>query len=295
VEAERARISDELAKAEQDASTQENEVRAADERAGLSWRRLQSLKAEFDTRSRDGVTPYVDAIADARAELARIRQELVSLERIQDAHSRVRQQFDEISELEKEQEQRRRRLVLGGDKVRHSEDVIAELNAIFRRIVHVIELPNATGKARLDQDSLLPLVDEQEFSKRGGGARSAVSIAYSLALLTYAREQGDASLPTLLMVDSPQKNFGSNADDKALAHRVYERFINYMSELSANERFQRPFQLIIVDNDIHPDIRRRIEVIRFDRNNGFIRDLDASQSSHDEQLTIDSLTDGDLP
>jgi hypothetical protein len=222
-----------------------------------------------------------------RSQLARIQQELASLDRIQDAHSRVSKQFDDINKLQGEQEQRRRRLELSGGSVRRSEDVLAHLNEIFRRIIRVIELPNATGKARLDEGSLLPLVDEQGFSKRGGGARSAVSIAYSLSLLTYAREEADADLPTLLMVDSPKKNFGSNEDDDALARRVYERFIDYMSELGEDERFDRPFQLIIVDNDIHPEIERRVKVVRFDREKGFIRDLNNLRTWSGEQLALD--------
>lgn len=88
-------------------------------------------------------------------------------------------------------------------------------------------------------------------------------------------------------------NFGSNKDDEALARRVYERFIDYMSELTERRRFHRPFQLMIVDNDIHPDIERRIHVVRFNRKHGLIRDLDDLQAGQAEQLTIDDLADDD--
>jgi hypothetical protein len=293
MEAERARILDEFADAQEEAAQLGAGVQAADDRAGRSWDRLRSLREEFDAQSRESVTPYVDAITDARSGLARIQQELATLDRIQDAHSRLRQQFDEISELQKEQEERRRNLVVRGTEVRRSEDVLAELSSIFRKIIRVIELPNATGKARLDEESLLPLVDEQRFSQRGGGARSAVSIAYSLALLTYAREETQTDLPTLLMVDSPKKNFGSNKDDEALARRVYQRFIDHMTELSGAGHVHRPFQLMIVDNDIHRDIERRVHVVRFNRQQGFIRDLDDLRAGQAEQLTIDDLIDGE--
>lgn len=287
-EAERTRIEENLAIAQQEASQLGDEVIKGGEQAQRAFEMLQALIREFDDRTRDGVTPYVEAISHATAELARIQQELASLDRIQDTHGRLARQFDEIRELEKEQGERRRRLILDAAKVRPLEDVLQHLNGLFRRIIRGINLPNSTGRARLDSDTLLPLVDEQEFHKRGGGARAAVSIAYSLALLTYAREQEDAKLPAFLMVDSPQKNLGSNQEDKALSHRVYERFIDYMNELNA-ERYQRPFQVIIVDNDIPADIARRIKVVKFNRGNGFIRDLETLNADDPVQMSIDDL------
>jgi hypothetical protein len=298
IEAELARVECELEEAERAAGELRIRVQAADDRARASWATLKSVREEFDERSRESVAPYVDALADSKSRLARIEQELSSLNRVQDAHGRLRQKFDEVDQLQKDQEERRQRLDLSGSNVGRSEDVLTQMNAIFRKIIRVIELPNATGRARLDESTLLPVVDEQAFGKRGGGARSAVSIAYSLALLTYAREAADVDLPTLLMVDSPKKNFGSNADDSALAHRLYIRFLDYMTELTqsvAGARSDRPFQLIIVDNDIHRDIARRIKVVRFDRRQGFIQALDDLRAWSGKQLSIDDLDDPEYP
>jgi hypothetical protein len=291
--AERVRIEQNLAVARREADQLRDEVIEAGERAQCVFERSQALIREFDERARDGVTPYVEAISHAAVELARIQQELASLDRIQDAHGRLRQQFDEISEMEKEQAERRDRLVLDSAEVQPLEDVLEHLNGLFRRIIRGIDLPNSTGKARLDPDSLLPLVDEQTFHKRGGGARAAVSIAYSLALLTYAREQQDAKLPAFLMVDSPQKNLGSNQEDMALSRRVYERFIDYMDELDADERFRRPFQVIIVDNDIPIEIARRMKIVNFDRRNGFIQNLETLKTRGAEQMSIDDVDEND--
>jgi hypothetical protein len=290
-EAERVRIQGNLALAREEAGRLKAEVLEGEGRAQRAFDDLEAMIRDFDNATRDGVTPYVDAIAHAAAELARIRQELASLDRIQDAHSRLRQQFDEIAEIEKDQAARRERLEIDATEVTPLEEVLDHLNGIFRTIIAGIDLPNSTGRARIEPSTLLPLVDELEFRKRGGGARAAVSIAYSLALLTYARERADARLPAFLMVDSPQKNLGSNKDDKALSRRVYERFIDYMGELDADKRFQRAFQLIIVDNDIPPDIARRMKVVRFDRGNGFIRDLESIEAGEPVQTSIDDFYD----
>ena len=286
-----ARLDENLAAAREAARRLEAEVREGHQRAERASENLITANRQFDDLTRDGITPYVEMISHASAELARIEQELASLDRIQEAHSRLCQDLDDIAEMEKEQSERRQRLVVDGTKVRPLKDVVGHLNGSFRKIIRGINLPNSTGGARLDPATLLPLVDEQEFQRRGGGARAAVSIAYSLTLLTYAREQADAKLPAFLMVDSPQKNLGSNKHDTALSRRVYERFIDYMSEVSADERFRRPFQLIIVDNDIPPDIARRMKVVSFDHGNGFIRDLKTLQASDNVQLSIDDLDD----
>ena len=293
--AERKRLELAYSESKNEESTLATAIKQAHERAQAARLALKKVLEEADDQAGDSVTPFVDAIAHASADLARIRGELTSLERITDSHRRLREKFDDIAAME-EQQKVRRSQALEEEQLESSENVVLALNAIFRRIVQGIELPHATGRARLDQESLTPLVDEQKFAQRGGGARSAVSIAYSLTLLTYTLENALAKLPGLLIIDSPQKNFGSNRDDKALAHRVYDRFLDYTSELRGlgEGRFYRPFQLIIIDNDIHADIRKRVKVHQFNHDNGFIHRLvDPHRTKNqEEQLSFNSPGDG---
>ena len=271
-----------------------DDVAVAEIRAQAARSTLVALLNEMDVRAGDTVTPFVDAIAAASAELARIREALSALARIQLSHDRLRGEFSLIDQLEAEQETRRAQARQHAE-LEPLDSVLPALDDIFQHVVQGIDLPHATGQARLDRESLLPLVDEQAFSQRGGGARSAVSIAYSLTLLTYSLENRLAKLPSLLMIDSPQKNFGANKDDKALGHRVYQRFLDYMAELrgSGNRQLHTDFQLIIVDNDIHTDIRRRIKVHQFGPNKGFIRNLIDPHAlrSRTRQLSFDKYVD----
>jgi hypothetical protein len=199
-------------------------VQSAAREAQHARNELKLLSDQLDGEAQDSVTPFVDAIKASSAELADITARLDALGRLQDAHDRLAEQYTHIEALKTRQTERRDRLVLRGADVEDSKEVISRITKIFRRIICSIELPHATGRARVDPETLLPWVDEQSFTQRGGGARSAVSIAYSLALLTYTLENDIATLPSLLIIDSPQKNFGSNKNDKLLAHRVYERF-----------------------------------------------------------------------
>jgi AAA domain len=280
----------------QNAATALNEanqaVKDADDEAAEKRRSLKQLAEQLDDDTRESVTPFVDTIAANSAEVADIRARLDALGRLQQAHDRLAEQYQHIEVLKRRQDERRAQLDLIAGDVRDVDEVVGEITEIFRRIVKSIGLPHATGRARIDPETLLPLVDDQTFTQRGGGARSAVSIAYSLALLTYTLERATAAVPSLLIIDSPQKNFGSNRNDKQLAHRVYERFLDLMEERrewGAGE-FARPYQLIIVDNDIHTDVAKRIKVHRFTREQGFIRDLvDPHGPTEADQLSLDDL------
>jgi hypothetical protein len=293
--AERKRLQSEYQNATKANRKLSDDVAVAEIHAQAARSALVALLNEMDVRAGDTVTPFVDAIAAAAAELAGIQGALSALARVQLSHERLRGEFGLIDQLEAEQKTRQdqARQYAGLEPL---DSVLPALDAIFQRVVQGIDLPHATGQARLDRESLLPLIDKQAFSQRGGGARSAVSIAYSLTLLTYSLEDRLAKLPSLLMIDSPQKNFGANKDDKALGHRVYQRFLDYMAELrgSGNRQLHTDFQLIIVDNDIHPDIRRRIKVHQFGQDKGFIRNLMDPHAlrGRSQQLILEKYADG---
>jgi hypothetical protein len=269
----------------------------ADEAARTARRELRDLTDQLEREAGETVSPLAESLAAAASDVATWTARLQALAGLQDAHGRVSTQYEEIERLKQAQIERQSRLVLQRADIEDIDDVMNQLNALFRVIVAAIALPNATGKARIDRDTLLPWVDEQRFSQRGGGARAALSIAYSLALLNYTLENALATLPSLLMVDSPQKNYGANQGDKALAHRVYERFLDLMQERDkwATGALRRPYQLIIVDNDIPDDIASRITVHRFTRENGFIRDLTHPHGppAQASQLTLDDIIDPD--
>jgi len=269
----------------------DSELRTAADQADAARGELANLLKKLDIQARDGVMPYVDRIATAAANLAEIQGRIATLGRLHETHDRLREQYDQIDELELKQAERRQRVV-GNAGLEAAEEVLGRLNTIFRRVVQGIDLPHATGRARIDPDTLLPLVDEQTFGQRGGGARAAVSVAYSLTLLTYALENNLANLPALLIIDSPQKNFGANKDDKALAQRVYARFLDYMAErVGWSQQFRRPFQLIIVDNDLHAGIKKRIDIIEFTHDRGFVREL---ADPHGNPGELRQLDFGDL-
>lgn len=246
---------------------------------------LETVLQAHHEQTEHAVAPHVDAIAAAAAERAALRQRLTDLRQVDAALQRLEEERRAFEGLKAEQQVRYEQLRFAESGREHREFVAETLTDIFRETIDGIGLPNATGRARIDPDTLLPLVDEQPFESRGGGARVAVSVAYSLTLLTYTLETEQSLLPGLLIIDSPQKNLGNNQKDQELARRVYQKFLDALHNRGtiSDGKFERPFQLIIIDND-RPKVRGFSKVHKLDYGDGFLKKLDA----------LNAITDGTL-
>jgi hypothetical protein len=252
----------------------------------------QRTGSALDQQTQDALTPYVDAVAAATADLESIRSQLTTLERLRTPHQRLAERQEDINTLDSEWDRMRSEQLRLESNLQPPADVIRDLNQRFRQIVKDFDLPWASGRARLDADTLAPLVDEQAYHERGGGSRTAVSVAYSLTLLLHALADPERfHLPPRLIIDSPQKNLGSNDDDQNLAQNIYEQFILYTDEMRDlyGGRYEH-FQLIIVDNNIPASIRRRFKLHEF-KTDGFIHDLDHPHGTPEqgEQLELADL------
>lgn len=256
------------------------ELRGADE---LAQKAVEGARADLDTllvahhqQTEHAVAPHVDAIAAAAAEQAALQQRLTDLRQVDAAVRRLEEERRAIDELKAQQRRRYEELRVAESDREYREWVAETLTDIFRSTIADIGLPNATGRARIDADTLLPLVDEQPFEGRGGGARVAVSVAYSLTLLSYTLQVDQSSIPGLLIIDSPQKNLGTNNPDRELARRVYQKFLDALQIRGTigDGRYERPFQLIIIDND-RPKVKGVSKMHKLDYSDGFIKDLDS--------------------
>lgn len=188
---------------------------------------LSMLKRELDRRSADVLSPFGDAIARATAEVAEIATRLEMLERLREPHQRVAGMRDHALVLAEQIEELIRQR---DDLVRESvvaSDLFDDLDERFAHVTQGLKLPWYSGHARVDRETYLPLVDQQQFQQVSHGIRSALSVGYSVALLRYALDAGSTSLPSVLVIDSPKKNVGNGEYDSALAHRIYDNFLEY--------------------------------------------------------------------
>ncbi|HEX5116298.1 MAG TPA: hypothetical protein VFW65_13970 [Pseudonocardiaceae bacterium] len=254
----------------------EADVDRAQKAADDARRHLAEVLRAYEVYSRDAVAPHIAGIAAAAEELARLRQRGADLRQIESALAQLDHDRAELAASRARQRDRYAQLKERGVAA-HRPDYVAEsLNEIFADTLQDITLPNYTGRSSIDPNDLLPYVDGEPFASRGGGARVAVSVAYSLTLLKFALEDPQTAIPGLLMIDSPQKNLGRNDSDQGLARRVYNKFITSMQvrrTMDDGKYGQRPYQLVIVDND-RPSVEGVHRVHEFRYGDGFIKDLD---------------------
>ena len=212
---------------------------------------VSGLRHEREVATGPDVQPYIGAIQSVSAEHARINAELRAKQADRARILPLETLREEIAELAAEQTRRSAELHDLRTDLISPANLLQHLRGVLRNILRRIELPHFTGRIRIDPDSLLPVIDGLDFDQRGGGARSAVSIAYSLALLAVTQEDSGSLLPTLLMIDSPRKNFGASDTDRALADRIYSNLLEYVVTWSGSRVGIREtsFQIIIADND----------------------------------------------
>jgi hypothetical protein len=167
---------------------------------------------------------------------------------------------------------------------------LEEFSARFRKVVRELRPPWFEREARIDFDTYLPIVEGDEFDGLGGGVRGAINIAYHVALLGYALSIGATHVPSLLIIDSPRRNLGANAVDRALAQRIYEHFSTFQ-EARGTVAPSRPFQLIIADNDLPATAAPGARRIKFDHDNPFVPGVNYATTSQ----APDDLEDTDKP
>lgn len=291
--AEKARLLQARTNASERRDAAAEQLRDAERAAQRAEEEFNRVSEIVDDRTAEAVAPFADALTRAASDLGAVRAQLEALARLHEPHERLAERDEEIQRLKAEREEAEHRRDLAARRLVDRDEILDHLDGLFRKIVAGFELPWATGRARIDRDTLLPMVDEQDFAQRGGGSRTAVSVAYSLALLLHAMEDTRSKLPTLLILDSPQKNLGNNSHDQQLAERIYGWIASYISDQrdTYGDRYNE-YQLIVVDNDIPADVLDRFDVIqRFDEDRGFIRDLRDPHGAPEEPVQL-ALGDG---
>uniref|UniRef100_UPI003F4907B4 hypothetical protein n=1 Tax=Nonomuraea sp. CA-252377 TaxID=3240003 RepID=UPI003F4907B4 len=219
--------------------------------------RLDTLLREYDQATAGATSPRMEAVAQLSRQAESLRHSIDEIGRHQQMWRRLDQVRAEAAAHRKTDRQLKVDITEREKALRARGAQLDDISAAFTDEVNRIGIPT-DGTARIDPDTFLPLVGDTAFENlqaSGGGASTALNIAYHLTLLTTALDHPDVLLPNLLIIDSPRKAIGTVDRDRDLGHRIYAR----MATLA--KAYKDRIQLIVADNDIPAEFVTRRNTI----------------------------------
>ncbi|MFE9952400.1 hypothetical protein ACFYRJ_33605 [Streptomyces sp. NPDC005531] len=264
---------------------------AARDRAQQAEFLTTTLRRELDAQTRDVVAPRFDAIASSSARVAALAASIDAVTQLRDAWARARSIAQEVKDLRATRKGVQVAVKTRSLALAAREQLVEDLSQEFFTLLTELHLPWEMRTAIIDPKTYLPVIDGTAFDSlqaSGGGIKACVSIAYSLALLEFGLTHPDVLVPSLLIIDSPRKALGSNADDQERGNRIYDRF------KALADAYGDPVQLIIADNDTAPIPSDTFSTISLDYNQPTVPGVTHPGPEHTHRAE-DSYRDESLP
>ncbi|USQ77806.1 AAA family ATPase [Ornithinimicrobium cryptoxanthini] len=211
--------------------------------------------------------PYIGSLEQAVAQVAVTEaaiQRIDDVEKRWATHDGLHKEADNLDVIARGMAKEESRIKLG---LREDTPLLAGLSELFDEILRGLRDP-WFNKAHVDTTDYLPIVDGEPFDMLavGGGRKTIVNLAYHVANLYMSlSERTDMLLPTLLIVDSPRKNVGEGALDRAVVESIYSR-LRTLQDASRDD-----FQMIFADNDMPTEASKWVsQHISLDYDNPFV-------------------------
>jgi rubrerythrin len=218
---------------------------------------VENLTHDINTRTRDRVTPRLQAYADAVGAIERAQAEEQYLDSVLQQWDRAEYLATHAESLASERvrlqrDVRAREMALAGRRT----EILSEITQEFARTVEDFGIPSVTS-ARVDEATYLPFLNGQPFDQvsRAGGIVTATQVAYWISLLTVAIRRRDTLYPTFLLIDSPRLALNNQ---EQLAQQMYRRFV---TQVGVNPGLA---QFIVADNELPSKYGSEFAEIDFD-------------------------------
>lgn len=219
---------------------------------------VMHLSARLEVRTRDRVTPRLQAFTDAS------RHQAEATARLQ-ASEGVLRQWDRADDLDAAAEEAGGRVARLKSEIKAAEDALSdrkrelfdELDEEFEETIRGVGVPSVES-AKISRSTYLPMLNGASFTKfspAGGGIRTATQVAYWISLMTVALRRGDTFYPAFMLIDSPRTSLNSS---EGLARALYGRIVTQVDVDS------RKLQVIIADNELPEEYRGRYQQQDFD-------------------------------
>ena len=227
---------------------------AALEQARLAARhadlQVDTLHRAYDQATASAASPRIEAVAQLSRQAESLRHDIDEIGQHAQMWRRLDQVRNEAAAHRKTDRQLKVDITEREKALRARGAQLDDISAAFAEEVNLIGVP-ADGNAHIDPGTFLPLVGDTAFEDlqaSGGGASTALNIAYHLTLLTTALDHPDVLLPSLLIIDSPRKAIAAGDRDRELGRRIYARLVTLA------EAYKDRIQLIVADNDIPAEL-----------------------------------------
>jgi len=227
---------------------------------------FQEAQVRYEQNSRSIVSARFAAISAAAGDVARLEEQVASIDRDEQLWLQLRQLRVDLSALRGQL--RDVGLALQAARGAHQarREALNELSESFAEELDLLNVP-LDGRGTIDATDYLPRIGGNKFDNlqgSGGGLTTAVHVAYSITLLRYALTHSYILLPTTLIIDSPRKGIGTvEAGDSELAVAIYRRLI----ALAGSSEHAGRLQIIIADNDVPREVSGQVYEIALTREN----------------------------
>lgn len=251
-------------------------LQAVQERAQQAGFVVTSLRRQLDAQSRHVVSPRFDAIAEASSRVAALKANIDAVTQLRDSWSRVRNIEKIIRDVKTTRREVNKEIKVKSQHLASRQTLVAELSAEFDALLRSWNLP-WINTAVIDSETYLPIVNGQPLESQqasGGGISTSINVAYSLSLLAFGLDHPDVLVPSILIVDSPRKAFGSNDSDRQRATLIYNRFRTLV------DAYGDRLQLIIADNDPPPVTSDNFGKVEFDYDSPLIPGVEHPGPDH---------------
>lgn len=242
-------------------------LRASEETLIELYSEKNKAKELLDDEMQKSISPYLverDIIVGELAQLKERKEKASSLLKIRNKHDET---GERISRLNISIENLKIKLEKMKSNTPSVEKIVQDLSVDLDRFIKKIKIYNHHG-IEVDYKTFMPKVRGIEYKNiNSGGLRTIISIGY-LASILEQKLYKDTNLPGLLMIDTVGKFLGKtsilsvlNESEEDIREGVadpekYKNLFNTLVDLA--DKFNKSkvlCQMILVDNDIPPDIK----------------------------------------
>jgi hypothetical protein len=212
--------------------------------------RVARLNEEYDRATDATVSPRIELVATRSTAIANLKEQLRSLDSAMEQWKRLEQLKGEAVAKKKEDNALRVEIREHEQRLSRNRVKVELMSHEFADEVAALGIP-VHGEPRIDLSTFLPMIGNSSFEflqASGGGASTALNVAYHLTLLRHSVGDPNVMLPSLLVLDSPRKAIGNSEADRELGRRIYSR-LRLLADAVPDK-----VQLIVADNDFPEDI-----------------------------------------